>query len=148
MLNQVTITGHIVRDGELRNTNSEHPFVGFTIATSRRRSKDAEEHTAFVDCQIWGERGTKISPYITKGLLVGVSGHIETYVTENDGQKRYYTKIVVDDFVFLESAKTYSQRRSTQVQLDKSTTPDPFASPDAFAKTGAKADIADDDLPF
>ena len=41
--------------------------------------------------------------YLKKGKLIAASGRIETRTYEgNDGQKKYYTDVVIEDFQFLE----------------------------------------------
>jgi len=155
MINQVALTGRVTRDARMTELQSNHHLVGFTVAVDARKTRDGVERTDFVECQLWNERATKLFPYITQGLLIGVTGRIHTYRSnDKDGNAIYHTVVTVDDFIFLESIDS-TNRRSHRTKLkqvnqsgNNSAAPDPFSSPDAFAKTGAKADISDDDLPF
>lgn len=152
MINQVALTGRVTRDARMVEIQDNRHFTGFTVAVQARKSRDGIERTDFIDCQIWNERAEKLTPYLTQGLLIGVTGRIHSYhITDKDGNIKYYTVVSAENLTFLESSNRRAQRtesRQTKPSVNSSAAPDPFASPDAFAKTGAKADISDDDLPF
>lgn len=68
------ITARVVADATVRKTNSEKEVTGFRVAVNRAYTSNGErkEETAFIECDYW--RSTKIAPYITKGLLLQLSG--------------------------------------------------------------------------
>lgn len=70
------ITGRLVADAAVRKTNSEKELTGFRVAINRTYKQDGErkQQTTFIDCAYW--RGTNIAPYLTKGLLVQLSGNM------------------------------------------------------------------------
>lgn len=81
-----TFIGNVTRDAEMRNTQSGHSVLSFSVAVNNRRT----EETTFVDCSLWGKRGSSIEPYMKKGQKVFVQGDFgtreyngKTYITCN-----------------------------------------------------------------
>jgi single-strand DNA-binding protein len=70
------ITGRLVADATVRTTNNDKEVTGFRVAINRRYTSNGEqkEETTYVDCAYW--RTAKIAPYLTKGLLVQLYGHM------------------------------------------------------------------------
>ncbi len=68
------ITGRLVADATVRKTKTDKELTGFRVAVNRSYTTNGErkEQTSFIDCAYW--RGTRIAPYLTKGLLVQLSG--------------------------------------------------------------------------
>lgn len=68
------ITGRLVADATVRAVNEEKKVTGFRVAVNRTYQSKGKrkEETAFVDCTYW--RGEGIAPYLTKGMLVQLSG--------------------------------------------------------------------------
>lgn len=81
-----TFIGNVTRDAEMRNTQSGHSVLSFSVAVNNRRT----EETTFVDCSLWGKLGSSIEPYMKKGQKVFVQGDFgtreyngKTYITCN-----------------------------------------------------------------
>jgi len=70
------ITGRLVADATLRTTSTEKKVTGFRLAINRRYASNGKqkEETTYVDCSFW--RTDKLAPYLTKGLLVQLYGHM------------------------------------------------------------------------
>jgi single-strand DNA-binding protein len=70
------ITGRLVADATVRTTNSDKKVTGFRLAINRRYKSNGEqrEETTYVDCSYW--RTDALAPYLTKGLLVQLYGHM------------------------------------------------------------------------
>ena len=70
------LTGRLVADATVRNVADDRKVTNFRVAINRRYKSGGEqkEETTFVDCSYW--RTDKLAPYLTKGLLVQVYGHI------------------------------------------------------------------------
>jgi single-strand DNA-binding protein len=68
------ITGRLVADATVRAVNAEKNVTGFRVAVNRRYKSQGEqkEETAYIDCTYW--RGEGIAPFLTKGMLVQLSG--------------------------------------------------------------------------
>jgi len=68
------ITGRLVADATVRAVSEEKKVTGFKVAINRNYKSQGEQkqETAFVDCTYW--RGEGVAPYLTKGMLVQLSG--------------------------------------------------------------------------
>jgi single-strand DNA-binding protein len=99
-LNRVMIIGRLVRDPELRYTQSGTAVCNFSIANGRK-FKDNEE-TSFFSVIAWGKLGELICQYQKKGLLIGIEGRLQQRSWENDkGEKRSTVEIVAENAQFL-----------------------------------------------
>ena len=107
MLNNVTLMGRIVRDPELRYTQSQLPVVSFTLACDRDfGGRDGEKKVDFVDCTAWRHAAEFVSKYFTKGMLAVVIGRLEVRDwTDKDGNKRRNVEINCDSVYFGESKR-------------------------------------------
>ena len=70
------ITGRLVADATVRNVADDRNVTNFRVAINRRYKSGGEqkEETTYVDCAYW--RTDALAPYLTKGLLVQLYGHM------------------------------------------------------------------------
>ncbi len=70
------ITGRLVADATVRAVNGDKNVTSFRIAINRSYTSQGEkkEETTYVDCGYW--RSDALAPYLTKGLLVQLYGHM------------------------------------------------------------------------
>ena len=111
MLNVCTIMGRMVRDPELRRTNSGVAVTSFTLAVDRDFSgKDGgEKETDFIDCTAWRGTGEFVSKYFPKGSMAIVSGRLQIRNwTDKDGNKRRSAEIVAENVYFGEAKKDHA----------------------------------------
>lgn len=73
-MNVWTFTGRLGADGELRTTQSGEKVLGFRVANDVGFGE--RKTTQWVDCSIWGRRAESLSPHLTKGKSVVVSGEV------------------------------------------------------------------------
>jgi len=87
----LTVVGHLGKDGEIRYAPSGQAVMNFNVASTRKFSVNGEkrEETTWVRCTLWGKTAENISPYLTKGKLVCVEGHL---VPDDKGGPRIYTR--------------------------------------------------------
>lgn len=74
--NVMEITGRLVADATVRAVNGDKNVTSFRIAINRSYTSQGEkkEETTYVDCGYW--RTDALAPYLTKGLLVQLYGHM------------------------------------------------------------------------
>ena len=102
-LNKAMLYGNLTRDPESRALPSGSQVVTFGLATNRTyKDKDGrkQEATEFHNIVAFGKPGELIAQYMKKGRPLFVEGRIQTRSWESDGQKKYRTEIVVDNFQF------------------------------------------------
>ena len=107
-LNIIVLQGRLVRDPEMRTTQSGVAVASFTLAVDRDfGGRDgAEKQTDFIDCTAWRHTAEFVSKYFSKGRMAVVSGRlqIDNY-TDNDGNKRKAAKVIADNIYFGDSKK-------------------------------------------
>jgi single-strand DNA-binding protein len=54
----------------------------------------ARNNTEWVNVDAWGRLGEICQKYLKKGSLVFIDGRLKTDRCENEGETRYYTKVV------------------------------------------------------
>ena len=99
-INNVTLVGRVVRDIEVKTTNSGKEVASFALAVDGY-GKDAPAN--FIDCVAWGKAAEILGQYATKGKQIGITGRIQTRNWEKDDIKRKATEVVIDQFQLLGS---------------------------------------------
>ncbi len=150
-LNKVILGGRLTADPELKMTASGIPMTNFSIAVNRRfqsKSQDGQQQSQqadFINCIAWRSTAEFITRYFRRGSSICVTGSIQTRSwTDQQGQKRYSTEVIVDEAMFVDSKGEGSSAGGY--------TPDAYGAP---AYTGGNSAAAkfeeisdDDDLPF
>lgn len=107
-LNRVTLIGRMVRDPELRTTNTGKNVVEFSIAVDKRiKPTDPNQPTAdFFRVTAWNQTADYVSNYGGKGRLTAVDGRLQSrkYV-DKDGNNREIVEIVADNVNLLDRAR-------------------------------------------
>ena len=132
MINNVSLTGRLTKDIELKYTNNGQAVASFILAVNRQFTNQSGEREAdFINCVAWRKTAETMANTLSKGSLIGIEGRIQTRNYENQqGERVYVTEVVINNFSFLEPKKeTESQYNSN------------------YSGSSPK-DISDDDLPF
>lgn len=131
-MNNITISGRLTADPELKVTTSGKNVCSFTVAV--RRDK---ETTDFIPCTAWNKTAENISRYFIKGSMIEVAGSLQTRNYEaKDKSKRTAFNVLVDKFGFLEA-------KSEKTNAESSTENNPYTEQPQFQEIGD-----DEDLPF
>ncbi|MBQ7364836.1 MAG: single-stranded DNA-binding protein [Clostridia bacterium] len=144
--NKVILGGRLTADPELKTTQSGIPVTRFSVAVNRRFTKQGEQpQTDFINCVAWRTQAEFITRYFRKGSSICVVGSIQTSTTTDpQGQKRYFTDVIVDEVNFVDSKSESPAGGSTY-------TPGSYQTPGFASDAGAPhfEEMAnDDDLPF
>src|SRR3989344_6560969 len=102
-LNKVFLYGNLTRDPELKALPSGQNLVSFGLATNRTykdKNGQKQEATEFHNIVAFGRLAEVIAQYMKKGRPLFVEGRIQTRSWESEGQKKYRTEIVVENFQF------------------------------------------------
>jgi len=136
-INKVALIGAVGKDPEVRYTGEGLTIASFSLATSEKR-KDKEEVTQWHQCVAFGKLADIVKDYIKKGSKLYVDGTIQYQTYEKDGEKKYVTKIVVNDISMLSSNDNSSHSANQHTQ--KAHCSDSGMTPAISAM--------DDDIPF
>lgn len=99
-MNNVTITGNITRDIEIKYSSSQTAVVKFTVAVSRRKKEDGAD---FINCVAFGKTAENMDKFLHKGSKVGVRGRLQTGSYMKDEIKINTTDVIADEVEFLDS---------------------------------------------
>lgn len=96
-MNRTDLIGNLVREPELRTTQTGKAVCSFTLAVYRDK-----EHTDFINCVAWNKSAELMDTYCQKGDKIGVSGSLQVRNYDNaQGQKVYVTEVLVDRIYLL-----------------------------------------------
>lgn len=140
-INRVTLLGAVGQDPEVRYSAAGMAIASFSFATSEKR-KDKEELTQWHSCVAFGKLAEIVQQYIRKGSKLYLEGTIQYQQYEKDGDKRYATKIVVNDVSMLSSPADNGSQSANQGKQKAS------GSGTARAKPAPVDEEFDDSIPF
>ena len=145
-MNSLTIIGNLVRDPELRTTQSGVSVCTFTVAVNKRQR--GQEQADFFRVTAWRELGENCAKWLIKGRKVAVEGpvSVSTY-TGSDGKTYANLEVRALDVEFLSSpgetpketpqaAPQQAQQQAQQMQMPIAGTPAGFTA------------VETDELPF
>ena len=149
-MNRVILLGRLARDPEVRYTQAAEPLAvcRFAVAVDRpysRNRQDNEPTADFINCVCFGKRGENINQYFRKGNRIAVQGRLQvsTY-TDQQGNNRYSTNVIVEDFEFVES----KNERDNSSEGGYNPAPAPQTSVAPAPSAGFSIDGEDEELPF
>ncbi|HHY45893.1 MAG TPA: single-stranded DNA-binding protein [Firmicutes bacterium] len=106
-VNRIVLVGRLVRNPELRYTQTGVPVATFTLAVSRPfANQQGEREADFIDVVVWRNQAENCSQYLSKGRMVGVDGRLQIRSYETaDGQRRKAAEVVADRVEFLDRGR-------------------------------------------
>ena len=147
-MNKVIEIGRLTRDPEMRKTAEGTSVTNFSIAVDRRLGKNAEHPEAdFFDCVAWSATADFVSKYFTKGMKIGIEGHLQSRKWQDkEGNDRRSVEIIADNVEFVEPKKTTEPSTDRAATTTSKTTPTVTnaQTSDEFAMVGQEGD----ELPF
>ena len=142
---QVTVTGNLTGNPELRYTATGTPVASFSVA-SNERYKDPQGQwqdgpTSFVRCNAWRDLAEHITESLAKGDRVVMTGTLRqrNYETK-EGEKRTVWEVAVTE---VGAALRYAKVKISKVQRDGAPVPE-----DPWAAAGPPPAPAEDEPPF
>lgn len=124
-LNKAILGGRLTSDVELKQTQSGVSVCSFTIAVNRKVKQGEEQKADFINCQAWRQTAEFIAKYFRKGSSICITGSIQTRNwTDQNGNKRYATEVVVDEANFVDS-KSEGEQVAPSIPAYTTTTPMP-----------------------
>ena len=139
-LNKVMLIGNVGNDPDVRTTSSGTQVAKVSLATNRQwkdGSGQQREKTEWHRLTFFGRLVDIVDQWVKKGDRLYVEGRIEYSESETDGQKKYWTDVIVTEMVMLGSTPGGGGGgRDGGFQTDPGqSSPTPISEPD-------------DDLPF
>jgi single-strand DNA-binding protein len=105
--NSVRLVGNLGMDPEVKSFDNNKQLARFSIATNETYKNDKGERiteTQWHNLIAWGSQAKFIGDYLKKGDEIAIEGKLtnKSWV-DKDGNKRYGTEVVVNDFIKLKS---------------------------------------------
>ena len=111
-MNKVIMIGHLVRDIELRYTQSQMAIGKTAIAVTRKYTLNGKkrEETCFIDITFFGKQAEIANQYLNKGSKLLIEGRLKfEQWTDQNGQNRSKHSIAVESMEMLGDAKQNNQ---------------------------------------
>lgn len=101
-LNKWVGIGRMVKDPNLRQTQSGKSVVSFSIAVDRDfKSRDGERKTDFINIVAWGSSADFVARYFSKGDMIAVEGRLKIRSWTDENEVAHKTpEIEADRFYF------------------------------------------------
>lgn len=102
MLNVVAIMGRMVKDPELKTTNSGKSVCSFRIANdSGYKDASGQSQTNWLDVTAWGKTAEFVCKYFPKGALIAIDGRLQSRnYQDKSGNNRNAVEVVVSNVSF------------------------------------------------
>jgi single-strand DNA-binding protein len=99
-MNQLNAIGNIGQSAELRFLPDSTPVAQFSFAL--QAGYGDKQVTTWLRCSIFGKRAETLSPMLTKGTRIGITGELTNRpYTDKQGQEKYSLELRVSDVTLL-----------------------------------------------
>lgn len=97
-MNKVYQSGRLVKEPEIITATSGIKIAKLTIAVKRKyKNEQGEYDSDFFNCSAFRNSADYIEKYVKKGSFVNICGRLENRSYESNGEKKYYTEIVIEE---------------------------------------------------
>ena len=151
-INKATILGNLTRDPEMRALPNGTKVTSFSLATNRTwKGADGtrQEATEYHNAVAFAKPAELIAQYCKKGSSLYIEGRLQTRSWEQEGQKKYRTEIVVENFQFgpkpTGGTSTYNADQSASSKKDA---PKNAKEDDLESIEYPQENVNIDDIPF
>jgi len=118
-MNNVSISGRLVRNPECKEVGDAKTVCDFTIAVNGYRKN--QDDTVFIKIKAWDSRAKSCQKFCQKGSLVNICGALRTNSWQaKDGSKRNEIYVLASDIEFVQSSPEGQSSRAA-VQGGEST---------------------------
>jgi single-strand DNA-binding protein len=137
-MSEVTITGNLATDVELKYTPTGTPVCTFRLARQERyrnpEGQWTDGETLFIAVTAWRDLANNVAESLTKGMRVVVQGKIRSHSfedtkykdTEGNSIQRYVTEILADDISLSLRMATAKATKATRTPSKDEETEAPF----------------------
>lgn len=135
-MEELTLTGNLGADPELRATRSGKSVANFSLAVAAGKDAKGERITHWYACEAWEKTADVAQQYLRKGSKVLVRGipRAEAYLSKQDGKPRATLRVTVRTLEMLDSRASGSE--------------DAPAQSSRSGGSGGYTEVESDELPF
>ena len=104
--NQVQLIGNLGQKPEIKTFGDNQKVANFSIATSDYyvdNKGERKQETQWHRVVVFGKQVETVEKYLDKGMQIALTGKLKyNEYNDKDGNKKYSTDIVVNDFIMLD----------------------------------------------
>ena len=104
--NSVRLIGNLGAAPEVKSLEKGNKLAKLSLATNETYTNQKGEkvtETQWHNLVVWGKQADIVEKYLTKGSEIAVEGKLTSRsYTDKEGVKKYFTEIVVNDFLMLD----------------------------------------------
>ena len=119
-MNEIILSGRLVKDPEVRYTQTQKVVTMFSLAVSREVKNEQGNYDAdFFNCVAWGKTAELMGNTLKKGARILLSGRVQIRNYESNGERKYITEVIVNKFEYLDRKETKAMGdMGTEVPFD------------------------------
>jgi single-strand DNA-binding protein len=119
-INRIIMSGNLVANPTLRETNSGTPVASATIANNEFFNDDRgdlQQVTTFVDVTVWGKSAENFASLAKRGQEILIEGQLRRNDWESeDGQKHFKHFLKAESWQFTQAKPKTSSKAEKQAQ--------------------------------
>lgn len=102
-MNEIILSGRLVKDPEVRYTQTQKVVTLFSLAVSREVKNEQGNYDAdFFNCVAWGKTAELMGNTLKKGARILLSGRVQIRNCESNGERKYITEVIINKFEYLD----------------------------------------------
>lgn len=102
-MNEIVLSGRLVKDPEVRYTQTQKVVTLFSLAVSREVKNEQGNYDAdFFNCVAWGKTAELMGNTLKKGARILLTGRVQIRSYESNGERKYITEVIVNKFEYLD----------------------------------------------
>ncbi|HKL31027.1 MAG TPA: single-stranded DNA-binding protein [Tangfeifania sp.] len=147
-VNKVILVGNVGNDPEVKHLDQDVKVAKFRMATSETyRAKNGERVTSteWHNIVLWRGLAGVVEQYVKKGSRLFIEGKLTHRQYEKDGETKFFTEVVANNMVMLDSKEQNRNEKESQDESYQSGGSNDFA---AASEPEPEDQGGDDDLPF
>ena len=120
-MNKISLIGRLGRDPEVKQTANGKSVATFTLAVDRRfKNASGQKEADWVNIVAWDKSAELISQYVKKGDQIGIVGRLQIRNYDGtDGQKKYVTEVICEEFDFISAKGARQENFSPKVKIEE-----------------------------
>ena len=103
--NRVILVGRLTRDPEVTQTKNGKTMAKATLAVNRIGAPEDQQQADFVSLMAFGKTAELMQEYTFKSSMLLIEGRLCIDEVMTEGERKWYTKVLVSNVQFLESKK-------------------------------------------
>ena len=106
-MNRVILIGRLTNDIEVKELSTGAKIGNFTIAVPRKyKDENGDSVVDYFRCITWKGNAESMQKFTRKGSKISICGQLQNRCWDDNGNKKYYTEINVEEITFLDNKET------------------------------------------